>query len=274
LYNQGTKNQGALAKMKKELLKIASILLLVVSLTACGKAPEPTSVPVDPGVVVIPTTQPGDPCANEYFPVKEKAKYIYNSTGSPSGPYTFTRKITNVRADGFTIDTKFKDQDVLQEWSCKPEGLVPTQLGAADATSILAFERFTDLTAANVTGFVMPPGITSGAEWNYTLDIQGKENVKEGTPATMTGRVSINYIAGKKETVTVPAGTFEAVAIEVNTVIDFNVVAGANTTKLSVDSTYTVWYAPGVGWVKANGYGKLGGQDYVETIELQSYTIP
>jgi hypothetical protein len=261
--------------MKKELLRTTSLILLVVSLTACGTAtPEPTALPVDPGGGAIATAQPGDPCANEYFPVKNNATYTYSSTGSPSGSYSFTRTITNVRADGFTLDTKFKNQDVLQEWSCKPEGLVPTQLGATDATSILAFEKFTGLTAANVTGLVIPPAITPGAEWNYALDISGTEKVKEGNAATMTGRVAINYIAGNRESVTVPAGTFDAIAIEVNTVIDFNVVSGGNVIKLSVDSTYTIWYAPGVGWVKSNGYGKLGGQDYVETIVLDSYTIP
>jgi hypothetical protein len=268
-----TKNQGAIENMKKELLKTASILLLVVSLTACGKAPEPTDLPINPGAVVIPTAQPGDPCANEYFPVKNNTTYNYSSTGSPSGAYSFTRTVTNVRADGFSLNTKYKNQEILQEWSCKPEGFVPTQLGATDATSILAFEKFTNLTAANITGFVMPPSVTPGAEWNYALDIQGIEKVKEGTPATMTGRVSINYIAGNRESVTVPAGTFDAIAIEVSTVIDFNVVSGSNVVKLSVDSTYTVWYAPGIGWVKSNGYGKLGGQDYVETIVLESYTI-
>jgi hypothetical protein len=258
--------------MKKEMIKTASIIFLVVSLTACGKGPEPTAPPVTPGVLVIPTAQPGDPCANEYIPVKNNTTYNYSSTGSPSGSYSFTRTITNVRADGFTVNTKYKNQDFPQEWSCKPEGFVPTQLGATDATSILAFEKFTNLTAANITGFVMPPTVTTGAEWNYALDIQGTEKVQEGIPATMTGRVTINYVAGNKESVTVPAGTFDAIAIEVNTVIDFNVVSGSNTIKLSLDSTYTVWYAPGVGWVKSNGQGRLSGQDYVETIVLESYT--
>jgi hypothetical protein len=261
--------------MKKELLKTAGILLLVVFLAACGQGGEPTALPATaaPGVVVIPTAQPGDPCANEYFPVKNNAAYNYSSTGGPSGPYTFTRTITNVRADGFTFNTKLKKQEIAQEWTCKPEGLAPTQLGATDATSILAFEKFTNLTASNITGVVMPPTITPGAEWNYALDIQGVENGKDAAPATMTGRVAIGYLAGNRESITVPAGTFDAVAIEVNTVIDFNIVS-SNTINLSVDSTYTLWYAPGVGWVKANGYGNLGGQDYVETIVLESYTIP
>lgn len=260
--------------MKNKMIKTAGILFLIVSLAACGKPPEPTALPIDPGVVVIATAQPNDPCTNEYIPVRNNATYTYSSTGSPSGSYSFTRTVTNVRTDGFTINTKIKDQDVFQEWSCKSEGLVPTQLGATDATSILAFQKFEGLTAANITGFVMPPAVTSGTEWNYALDIQGTEKTKEGIPANMTGRVSLNYIAGNRESVTVPAGTFDALAIEVSTVIDFNIVSGSNVITLSVDSTYTVWYAPGIGWIKSNGYGKLGGQDYVETIVLESYTIP
>jgi hypothetical protein len=264
--------------MKNVFRVTASAVLLITTLAACGLGGEtPTSVPVDPGVspvVVLPTAQPGDLCANEYFPVKNNASWTYSSTGSPSGPYTFTDTVTNVRADGFTISAQSKDQTYTQEWNCKPEGLVAIQLSANNATSILAFEKFTDLQASNITGVILPPSITPGAEWSYALDIQGLEKVKEGTPATMTGRVSVTYIAGNKETVTVPAGTFEAIAIEVSTVIDFNVVTQSNTVKLSVDSTYTIWYAPGIGWVKSSGYGKLGGQDYVETIMLESYNIP
>lgn len=264
--------------MKNVFRVTASAILLITLLTACGPKVTPTAAPVAPGetpAVALPTAQPGDPCANEYFPVKNNATFTYSSTGSPSGPYTFTDTITNVRADGYTLSAQLKKQPFTQEWSCTPSGLVALQLGAKDATSILAFEKFTDLKASNVSGVVLPPSITPGAEWAYALDIAGLEKVQAGeTPATMTGRVSVTYLAGNKETVTVPAGTFEAIAIEVSTVIDFNVVTPSNTVKLSVDSTYIVWYAPGVGWVKASGNGKLGGQEYVETIVLESYSIP
>lgn len=260
--------------MKREYVRIASIILMIVSLAACGKSVEPTQAPVDPGNVVLPTAQPGDPCANEYFPIKNEATYTYSSTGSPSGPYSFFRTINNIRADGFTIVTNYKNQNLVQEWSCKSEGLVPTQLGATDVTSILAFEKFTNLTGTNIIGFVFPPVISPGAEWTYALDIQGTEKVLEGSPAFMTGRVSFSYVTGNKESVTVPAGTFDAISIEVSTVIDFNIDSGGTIATLSIDSTYNIWYAPGIGWVKSNGYGKLGGQDYVETIVLESYKIP
>jgi len=260
--------------MKNVIQVFAGAILLVATLTACGLgAGSPTAIPVEPGAtpaVPLPTAQPGDLCANEYFAVKNNATYTYSSTGSPSGPYTFTRTITNVRADGFTVSTQVKDKTYTQEWACKPEGLTAVQLGATDAPSMLAFEKFTDLQGSNISGVNLPPSLVPGAEWTYGLDIQGLEKAKDGNPATMTGRVAVTYIAGNKESLTIPAGAFEAVAIAANTVIDFNVAAA----KLSINSAYTVWYAPGVGWVKSSGNGKLGGQDYFETIVLESYNIP
>lgn len=264
--------------MKNVFHKIVSGILLITTLTACGPRSEtPTAVPVDPGadpVVVLPTAQPSDPCINEYFPVKNNATWTYASTGSPSGPMRFTNTVTNVRVDGFTLAYQFGELTYNQEWACKPEGLVAMQLGPNNATSILAFQKFTNLQASNISGTIIPPSIVPGMEWTHALDIQGVENTTTGPAATMTARLAATYTAGNKETVTVPAGTFEAIAIEVSTVIDFTVVTQSNTVNLSVDSTYTIWYAPGVGLIKSSGYGKLGGQDYFETIELESYSIP
>jgi hypothetical protein len=263
--------------MKNGLLKIASAILLVTALTACGLgAGTPTAVPVDPATpqVVLPTAQASDPCRNEYFPIKNNATYTYSSTGSPSGPYTFTRTITNVLATGFTIASKVKDLAPTQKWLCKPKGLTAIQLGTNDAPSMLALEKFTELRSSNISGVMLPPNIMPGTKWNYALDLQGNEKLQDGSTANMTGHVTINYLAGDKESITVPAGTFEAIAIEARTVIEFNVVTQSNTVKLSIESTYNIWYAPGVGWVKSSGNGKLGGQEYFETIVLESYNIP
>jgi hypothetical protein len=263
--------------MKKVLHKIASAILLVTTLTGCSLGGgTPTQAPVASGAtqaVVLPTAQPSDLCANEFFPVKNNATYTYSSSGGPSGSYSFTRTVANVRADGFTLASKYKNLELTQEWLCQPEGLVSTQLGAADATSLLAFEKFSDLQGTNVSGVILPSSITPGAEWTYAIDIQGSETVKS-TPANMTGHVAVSYIAGNKESITVPAGTFEAIAIDASTRITFNIVTQSNTDKISIDSTYTIWYAPGVGWIKSSGNGKFGGQAYFETIVLESYTIP
>jgi hypothetical protein len=140
----------------------------------------------------------------------------------------------------------------------------------------MAFEGFTDITASNVTGVSVPANLNPGMEWTYAFDMQGTEKVTAGQPAgTMTGHVDISYKALKIESVTVPAGTFDAIAIEVHTISKFNIASATEEAqKITIDSVYTYWYAPGVGWIKANGMGTLNGQKYYETVVLDGYRLP
>lgn len=264
--------------MKKHILKIAGVLLLAISLTACGQGSAPAPTPTE--AAAPPTSTPAKNqnlprlCKNEYFPVKANAEYHYSSTGSPSGSYSFTRRIGKVTADSFVIVTSLRKSNITQTWSCKPEGLIPTQLGITDAASAIALRNYTDLTASNIVGYFLPPSLTPGATWTYSMDIQGTQAAPSAgsSPASMTGRVTITYTVGNKESVTVPAGTFDAFAIEVNTVIDFTTTSG-NADATDINSAYTAWYASGVGWIKSAGYGSLGKQKYVETIVLDSYEL-
>ena len=265
--------------MKKALIGMAAVLLLAVSLTACGSDPTPTPLPVDlPTPVpdaVAPTAQP-DPCGNPYFPVRNRVAYEYTSSGSPAGVYSFRNATSNARPEGFTVTTKFNKVTHTLDWECRPEGIVAMGFGLTDAASSLAIGQFTNFTASNITGVTMPANLAPGLEWTYALDLQGTEVVKPGEPAgNMTGHVSMTFKAGNTESVTVPAGTFDAIAIEVKTVSEFRVTsASGQNQKITSHTTYTVWYASGVGWVKSNGSGNLNGQEYFETIVLDSYKIP
>src|SRR6185503_15452140 len=95
-----------------------SLLLLIVSMTACSMSvtrqtsePVPTQPVVDtkPPATDIPSpaeTSVGTPsglCANPYYPVREGATWTYASTGGPTGGYDFTDRITAVTDDGFTL---------------------------------------------------------------------------------------------------------------------------------------------------------------------------
>ncbi len=266
--------------MKNAIRTITLAVALALGLAACGLGggtPTPPPAATNPGAgptVVLPTAIPSDPCVNAYYPVKLNATWFYNSSGSPSGPYQLLDTITEVRPDGFTLTSQFRDKPTIQPWACRSEGLAATQMAINNATSVLAFEKFNSLAATNVSGVNIPVTIAPGMEWSYAFDVSGVENKPDGSGGAMTGRVASTYSAGNKESVTVPAGTFEAIPIEVNTVIDFTVATQSGTVKLSINSTYTYWFAAGVGWVKATGSGRLGGQEYFETILLNSYTIP
>ncbi|GEM_PF-698145 len=265
--------------LRKSAFSLLLILHLIVTACSPRPTPPPAVAPTDPpetpqATTPLPTSS-SNPCLNELLPLKENAAYRYTSSDSPSGSYAFTRRITNVRADGFTIVTEVGGKTIPQDWVCHSEGLTPQQLSVVDMLGLLAFRRFANITLSNISGYALPATLTPNAEWSYAADIQGVEIKPDGTQGgTMTGRLSVTYLAGNRASVTVPAGTFEAVAIEVNTVIDFVITTSTNVADLTADSTYTVWYAPGIGWIKSNGYGQLGGQKYLETIVLESYNIP
>ena len=76
------------------------------------------------------------------------------------------------------------------------------------------------------------------------------------------------------ESVTVPAGTFDAMKIHIDTAININGLFNGISFPVTVSSPYDYWFVQGVGWVKASGTGKVGDQSFNETIELQSFNIP
>jgi hypothetical protein len=76
------------------------------------------------------------------------------------------------------------------------------------------------------------------------------------------------------ESVTIPAGTFEAMKVESQTTININSTFQGVTVPVTFTSTTTSWYAQGIGWVKSISISDFGGITSTDTIELQWYNIP
>ena len=264
--------------MKQVLRMLAFAGILALTLTACGFGATATPPPVAPGdtpVVILPTAAPGDPCANEYLPVRMGATWDYASSGSTAGSYGFRKRITEVKPGEFSVGIGSGQDQFRERWVCSPDGLVSQTMNVTDSASLQGLSRFNQIEVTNIVGINLPPAITRGAQWSYSADIQGTQVTSDGTVmATMTAKLTITYVANGRESVTVAAGTYDAMAIATHTVIEFTINDAGGPSTLVADSTYTVWYAPGLGWVKSSGNGKLGGQDYFETIELQNYQIP
>ena len=130
-----------------------------------------------------------------------------------------------------------------------------------------------DLEINNVSGLTFPKEVAAGDQWQHNLDFYGQVEMS-GQSGDAQGTAVTRFTAIGAETVTVPAGTFEAMKIQVEPTLDINVGYGGFSLPVTVGGTYTYWFVQDIGWVKASGTGNFAGQSLSETIELQSYHIP
>jgi hypothetical protein len=284
--------KGTCLMENKKMRTILSLLLVMIFLTACSLPGNETPTPTNPvteeplATATELATEPpvtlegsGMPvageglCANAYFPVREGATWIYQSTGGPTSGYGFTDTITSVRNDGFTLTSQFDDVTRTQEWACEPEGLVALQLGGPSAATLNTQDVQMNLTVNNVSGVTFPSEIKTGDKWQHTLEFDGDIQFA-GAAAEASGNAESNFSALGKESVTVPAGTFDAMKIQADSTININATFQGISMPVAFSGTYTFWFAQGVGWVKASGIGEVVGTSFTETIELQSYNIP
>jgi len=268
---------------KRKIRILFSLLLVMVFVTACSLPGNETPTPTIPvteepqatatELATEPPVTGGGVCANAYYPVREGATWSYKSTSGPTGDFSFTDTITSVREDGFTLTSQFEGVTRTQEWACEPEGLVALQLGGPSAATLNTQGVQLNLTVNNVSGVTFPSEIITGKEWQHILEFEGELDIA-GTPAEATGGAESNFSALGTESVTVPAGTFDAMKVQVDSTITINATFQGISMPVAFSGAYTFWFAQGVGWVKASGTGEVVGTSFTETIELQSYNIP
>jgi hypothetical protein len=258
------------------------VLLVILSLAACSSPSVPPQE-LQPTETVKTTstesTATASPlaaqglCANPYYPVRQGATWTYKSTGGPAGEYSFTDTITSVREEGFTLSTQIRDLTRGQEWTCKPEGLVALQLGGAPAAMLNSQNIQLNLDVTNSSGVTFPSQMNAGDQWQQSADVQGKASVAN-EEADATGNAQMNFAAVGNESVTVPAGTFEALKVNVDVALNINAAYEGINLPVTFSGKYTYWFVQGVGWVKASGTGNVLGSSFSETTELQSYQVP
>lgn len=281
----------------RPLITSIGVLLILIFLAACSPSPSidtptletqatQTQAPfTDPtGTVTVPTatlegnqTNPpaaeGGLCVNAYYPIRQGATWTYRSTGGPAGEYSFTDTVTAVRGDGFTLSTQIGDLTRSQEWTCTAEGLAALQLGGAPAAMLNAQNIQMNLDVTNGSGVTFPGQINAGDQWQQSLDFTGNVTMMN-EKADATGTAQMNFNAVGNESVTVPAGTFDALKVEADVTLNINASYQGITLPVTFSGDYTYWFAQGVGWVKAMGTGNVFGTSFSETTELQSYNIP
>lgn len=256
---------------------IAASLIFVLACNLGAPADTTTTPPqVIEGNTPAPQSQPTtfSLCNNELYPVRSGASWTYASTGSPAGDFTYTDAITNVRADGFTLTTQFDGLTRTQEWSCEADGLKALQLGGGPSASVTTENAAAEFTTLDVTGISLPKQVPMGTQWQYSLTMQGFTAMPGDQQAQSTGMFTSAMQAIGTETITVPAGTFDAVKIQVKGNMQISAEFQGMQVPISFNTSSVVWYAPGIGFVKSIENSDFGDTPYTATTELQSYILP
>ncbi len=248
-------------------------LLSVFVVLACGlvpSAPVETPLPaVEPTVSEEPTTSV-DGCANPYYPAVPNASRVYKSSGTSKGEYTITETTSEVRTDGFRVLTDYGTSVKSIEWSCAAEGLRVYSTGN-EKTQGLAVEsdQFQlEVTIKNPSGVTLPSKIATGDSWIQSFDFESTGTIG-GNTTTGTGTSTSTYEALGVESITTPAGTFQAMKIKSETKEDIQATFNGLAANSSNAYQTIFWFVEGVGLVRSETTG-----GYTETLELQSYNIP
>lgn len=254
---------------------IIVITILSVLLAACGAGqvePTATLLPetsTETAIIEspIPTVVAGA-CANPYLPAIVGATWNYKMTGSY--PDTFTRSIVSLE------DTTFTDQDVFSsgvtrqgKWNCDNGNLIALDPAGGNSASLTTAKLSLDFQTTELSGITLPAVINPGDTWNQSITLEGTQKVG-GFEIPARTQTNASCTASGIESVTVEAGTFDAMRFDCQIKVDISFTLNGNENQTTVEVNSNNWHAANIGMVKtiATGAGVNS------TIELVSYTIP
>ena len=265
------------------------ISVVVLSLLACSPSANPGSVPTQPPaatgnvpppatdtqtVIEAPTETPVAPpevqaCDNPYMPVVAGATWNYKLTGPISD--TFTHSILSVENNSFVEQDVFNTGVTRQgTWNCDNGNLIALDPPSGTSANVSTENNVSvDFETKDLSGVTIPATINAGDTWSQSLTLEGTQTIN-GTSFPASNQMTNDCKAIGMESVTVEAGTFDAMRVECQTAMNISITMGDAPVQSTLNITGTNWYVEGVGLVKTLTTGM--GLD--STTELVSYNLP
>lgn len=250
--------------MKTKLFPYISILVTAALLAACGAQPNPGST----GSGGSQAGAGSGPCDNPLYPIQVGNTWNYQDTGTAST--TFTRTIIEVTDNGFTDQDTFPGPVTRNgQWSCSSGNLTSLAPSPGASAEVQSSGTSSDLQTTDLTGVTLPASIQAGDTWSQHMLLQGSTEIS-GVAYQSSTEVTMNCTAAGNESVTATAGTFNAMKITCQMIMDITFTIDGTAVPSTWEFTSDSWYAPGVGMVRT----VYTGGDIDSTIDLVSYTLP
>jgi len=205
-------------------------------------------------------------CDHPYFPLRTGSSWTYST---PQGNMTWSVGSaggTNDSAEA-TMEIAMPEASMTVHWSCGSAGIVSYDFGTL---SVASMGDVASMDVVDSSGVYLPAAdlLTPGYSWpnNYTVVMHVSQ---EGFSADLTMTASETWTAAGIETITVPAGTFEALRVDGTESVTMGGFMGAEDVNVTVSVTH--WYAKGVGVVR---YTPSTSEGSNSGGELTSYTVP
>ncbi|MFT3893814.1 MAG: hypothetical protein QM730_19460 [Anaerolineales bacterium] len=271
----------------KTIRSIIATAMLALSIVACNapnpSVPNATQAPEanagEPTATVaaateVPTQVPpteaeaASACDNPYLPVIAGATWNYKLTGPVSDTYTHT--VLSVESDSFTEQDTFGVGVTRQgNWKCENGNLIALNPPSGSSGTVASDKVKVDFQTKDVSGTTLPATVNAGDTWSQTIDLEGTETIN-GTEIPASNNVTSDCKAIGVESVTVEAGTFDAMRVECQNVMKISIQMGASPIDTTITLTGVSWYAENIGLVK----NTITGSGLDSTTELTSYNIP
>lgn len=194
---------------------------------------------------------------NPFYPIAEGASWTYNSSDGSA----YTQSVVALDADSFTMRIEVGGTEPMDiKYLCDEEGV----LSMASMESMLPEDVEMEIVSAD--GITYPNDLSVGQTWSSET-VMRTEMTMEGIAATMTMTVTTDSRVESMESVTVPAGTFNALLLNADSTVTSVTEMMGMSVPFTVETTSSSWLVEGIGMV-------LTTSEDGTRMELVSYTIP
>lgn len=201
-------------------------------------------------------------CNHPYMPLTPGSSITYRSEGTGEAT-TYTQSITANTGEQATLAYTFEGNEVELDYTinCTDGGIFAE--GYIDLSSVNTGAGIRTETRS-ASGPLLPDNLDVGSSWENDYEMLATFTDPSLPFSEMVQTMHITRTATGRESVTVPAGTFDALVVEASFNLSNDILPGGGTS-----FTQTEYWVEGVGLVKSEGAGPVGSTSVTQAVSIE-----